>query len=199
MKFPRRAVSTALSTMMKDGFDVKALRAFRVLRPLRLVSGVPSKLFATIPSISPFRGRGVTDYKCGKLVQCIVSWPSFRHPSIPPSGLVCLVRKKHHVFLSLTAKGKKLVRAGVLMRFSSRSLRFASGIEFHFTSHGSAPPHRPSRHLCHHHLRHHWLGTLFRQIAHDLLRPRNGCVVRHFFPQFIALIHVILFLKKKKK
>lgn len=24
------------------GFDVKALRAFRVLRPLRLVSGVPS-------------------------------------------------------------------------------------------------------------------------------------------------------------
>ncbi|GAB6020081.1 Voltage-dependent calcium channel type D subunit alpha-1 [Chamberlinius hualienensis] len=35
-------VSTALSTLMKDGFDVKALRAFRVLRPLRLVSGVPS-------------------------------------------------------------------------------------------------------------------------------------------------------------
>lgn len=28
------------------GFDVKALRAFRVLRPLRLVSGVPSKLFS---------------------------------------------------------------------------------------------------------------------------------------------------------
>lgn len=26
------------------GFDVKALRAFRVLRPLRLVSGVPSEL-----------------------------------------------------------------------------------------------------------------------------------------------------------
>lgn len=25
------------------GFDVKALRAFRVLRPLRLVSGVPSE------------------------------------------------------------------------------------------------------------------------------------------------------------
>nr|XP_042903627.1 voltage-dependent calcium channel type D subunit alpha-1 isoform X3 [Parasteatoda tepidariorum] len=29
---------------MKDGFDVKALRAFRVLRPLRLVSGVPSEI-----------------------------------------------------------------------------------------------------------------------------------------------------------
>lgn len=25
------------------GFDMKALRAFRVLRPLRLISGVPSK------------------------------------------------------------------------------------------------------------------------------------------------------------
>ena len=35
-------LSTALSTIMKEGFDVKALRAFRVLRPLRLVSGVPS-------------------------------------------------------------------------------------------------------------------------------------------------------------
>ena len=28
-----------------QGFDVKALRAFRVLRPLRLVSGVPSMSF----------------------------------------------------------------------------------------------------------------------------------------------------------
>ncbi|XP_065581500.1 muscle calcium channel subunit alpha-1-like isoform X9 [Artemia franciscana] len=35
-------VSTALSSMAIEGFDVKALRAFRVLRPLRLVSGVPS-------------------------------------------------------------------------------------------------------------------------------------------------------------
>lgn len=36
-------ISTALSTLTKDSFDVKALRAFRVLRPLRLVSGVPSE------------------------------------------------------------------------------------------------------------------------------------------------------------
>uniref|UniRef100_A0A8D8MH66 Voltage-dependent calcium channel type D subunit alpha-1 n=1 Tax=Cacopsylla melanoneura TaxID=428564 RepID=A0A8D8MH66_9HEMI len=35
-------ISTTLSSLLKDGFDVKALRAFRVLRPLRLVSGVPS-------------------------------------------------------------------------------------------------------------------------------------------------------------
>lgn len=39
-----RMISTVLATFMK-GFDVKALRAFRVLRPLRLVSGVPSKIF----------------------------------------------------------------------------------------------------------------------------------------------------------
>jgi hypothetical protein len=41
----RRLVSTTLSLLFEegDGFDVKALRAFRVLRPLRLVSGVPSK------------------------------------------------------------------------------------------------------------------------------------------------------------
>lgn len=35
-------MSSVLSSVMKDAFDVKALRAFRVLRPLRLVSGVPS-------------------------------------------------------------------------------------------------------------------------------------------------------------
>lgn len=35
-------MSTVLSRMNNQGFDVKALRAFRVLRPLRLVSGVPS-------------------------------------------------------------------------------------------------------------------------------------------------------------
>lgn len=35
-------ISTVLSRMNIQGFDVKALRAFRVLRPLRLVSGVPS-------------------------------------------------------------------------------------------------------------------------------------------------------------
>lgn len=35
-------LSTFLSSLFKDTFDVKALRAFRVLRPLRLVSGVPS-------------------------------------------------------------------------------------------------------------------------------------------------------------
>lgn len=40
--FRCRMLSTALSNLMKEGFDVKALRAFRVLRPLRLVSGVPS-------------------------------------------------------------------------------------------------------------------------------------------------------------
>ncbi|KAJ8664791.1 hypothetical protein QAD02_006453 [Eretmocerus hayati] len=36
------AMSIVLTAFMKEGFDVKALRAFRVLRPLRLVSGVPS-------------------------------------------------------------------------------------------------------------------------------------------------------------
>merc|ERR1712002_910973 len=35
-------ISTILSELDQKGFDVKALRAFRVLRPLRLVSGVPS-------------------------------------------------------------------------------------------------------------------------------------------------------------
>lgn len=38
-------LTTLLTSVMPDGFNVKALRAFRVLRPLRLVSGVPSKIF----------------------------------------------------------------------------------------------------------------------------------------------------------
>lgn len=36
-------ICTILQRIQMEGFDVKALRAFRVLRPLRLVSGVPSK------------------------------------------------------------------------------------------------------------------------------------------------------------
>jgi len=35
-------VSMILASLQIEGFDVKALRAFRVLRPLRLISGVPS-------------------------------------------------------------------------------------------------------------------------------------------------------------
>lgn len=38
-----RTVSAVLSTVRLSAVDVKALRAFRVLRPLKLVSGVPSK------------------------------------------------------------------------------------------------------------------------------------------------------------
>ena len=41
-------VSTVLDAVQIKGFDVKALRAFRVLRPLRLVSGVPSKYIGHI-------------------------------------------------------------------------------------------------------------------------------------------------------
>lgn len=40
-----RMLSALLTSMVPEGFDVKALRAFRVLRPLRLVSGVPSMCF----------------------------------------------------------------------------------------------------------------------------------------------------------
>ena len=56
-------VSTILDLVKIKGFDVKALRAFRVLRPLRLVSGVPSKYttavyIVNVPSLIKQR------YKC---------------------------------------------------------------------------------------------------------------------------------------
>lgn len=47
-------ISTVLSNIMKEGFDVKALRAFRVLRPLRLVSGVPSKILTNSYMLTHF-------------------------------------------------------------------------------------------------------------------------------------------------
>ena len=43
VSFLARLVSSILAVLQIEGFDVKALRAFRVLRPLRLISGVPSK------------------------------------------------------------------------------------------------------------------------------------------------------------
>ena len=52
-------ISEVLAILQIEGFDVKALRAFRVLRPLRLISGVPSLqivmnaiLMAIIPLIN---------------------------------------------------------------------------------------------------------------------------------------------------
>ena len=52
-------ISEVLAVLQIEGFDVKALRAFRVLRPLRLISGVPSLqivmnaiLMAIIPLIN---------------------------------------------------------------------------------------------------------------------------------------------------
>merc|ERR1719340_469688 len=52
-------ISSILAVLQIEGFDVKALRAFRVLRPLRLISGVPSLqivmnaiLMAIIPLIN---------------------------------------------------------------------------------------------------------------------------------------------------
>ena len=54
-----RMISEVLAILQIEGFDVKALRAFRVLRPLRLISGVPSLqivmnaiLMAIIPLIN---------------------------------------------------------------------------------------------------------------------------------------------------
>ena len=44
-----RMISEVLAILQIEGFDVKALRAFRVLRPLRLISGVPSLQIARQP------------------------------------------------------------------------------------------------------------------------------------------------------
>lgn len=56
-------ISTALSFLTRDSFDVKALRAFRVLRPLRLVSGVPSKYIScTLNSIFQYTVFSVINF-----------------------------------------------------------------------------------------------------------------------------------------
>ena len=59
MKIFFSMISEVLAVLQIEGFDVKALRAFRVLRPLRLISGVPSLqivmnaiLMAIIPLIN---------------------------------------------------------------------------------------------------------------------------------------------------
>ncbi|VDK63452.1 unnamed protein product [Onchocerca ochengi] len=65
-------VSTALSRMNIQGFDVKALRAFRVLRPLRLVSGVPSLqvvLNAILRAMIPLLHIALFDLATGQLAQ----------------------------------------------------------------------------------------------------------------------------------
>lgn len=57
-----RVISTILSlrNVENTNFDVKALRAFRVFRPLRLVSGVPSKSILNFSSVT--RVKGTSSY-----------------------------------------------------------------------------------------------------------------------------------------
>ena len=49
-----RFLSVILAQYKIQGFDVKSLRAFRVIRPLKLVNGVPSKYRYQPRFISPY-------------------------------------------------------------------------------------------------------------------------------------------------
>ncbi|KAG8550298.1 hypothetical protein GDO81_026850 [Engystomops pustulosus] len=57
---PKEVEGGTHSTGKSGGFDVKALRAFRVLRPLRLVSGVPSLQFVLKPPLLSHVSAAVT-------------------------------------------------------------------------------------------------------------------------------------------
>lgn len=76
------------------GFDVKALRAFRVLRPLRLVSGVPSEYWAEIH-------HALHVYVQYCVITTVLFWKSQLIPGwTSPDGLCilpedCLKKKKH--------------------------------------------------------------------------------------------------------
>jgi hypothetical protein len=63
-----RLFSAFLATLELKAFDVKALRAFRVLRPLKLVSGVPSKCLR----FDVFRRQ---------LADCAVTWRLIAKPT----------------------------------------------------------------------------------------------------------------------
>ena len=57
--------------MKIDQFDVKALRAFRVLRPLRLVSGVPSEFTRLFDHVTY---RNHSSSQVYKLCSTVLSW-----------------------------------------------------------------------------------------------------------------------------
>ena len=67
----------------KGGFDVKALRAFRVLRPLRLVSGVPSGCWV------PCQHEGLA----GGLNLC--AWPGWG--AVGQVSCCCWIKPSHKV------------------------------------------------------------------------------------------------------
>lgn len=85
------------------GFDVKALRAFRVLRPLRLVSGVPSELkqsfYVTFQSLAlahkvfDHQGMGNTTFTLQHASSvnrtAIQSQRNEIHPTVFHAGLTC--------------------------------------------------------------------------------------------------------------
>ncbi|KAI4553802.1 hypothetical protein MJT46_015982 [Ovis ammon polii x Ovis aries] len=65
------------SSGKSGGFDVKALRAFRVLRPLRLVSGVPNVVAEEDPAPCAFSGNGR---------QCTANGTECRSGWVGPNG-----------------------------------------------------------------------------------------------------------------
>ncbi|EGW00704.1 Voltage-dependent L-type calcium channel subunit alpha-1D [Cricetulus griseus] len=65
------------SSGKSGGFDVKALRAFRVLRPLRLVSGVPNIVAEEDPAPCAFSGNGR---------QCTANGTECRSGWVGPNG-----------------------------------------------------------------------------------------------------------------
>lgn len=77
------------SSGKSGGFDVKALRAFRVLRPLRLVSGVPSKhlLFPRVRRVLVFPSRWVSESLTGASKWVALCQPGVSGRLWPPSQL----------------------------------------------------------------------------------------------------------------
>jgi len=67
----------------------------------------------------------------------------------------------------------EFVRLNNNFRFAF-AIRSSGGLEFYSASHDSPAAHRSARRLCHHHLRNHWTGAIFRQTAHHLLRRNYG-------------------------
>lgn len=149
--FPYSLFTFALDTINKiagvpmekgGGFDMKALRAFRVLRPLRLVSGVPSKSLC-LNSHIPQKDPAAVLYcfiHSESLCICILETP-----------LRFFFKQKHNVLVLLS------------------TLRPAGGDELHPQGHAASAAYRSAGLSSSHHLCHHGTGAFQMQNAQDLL------------------------------
>ena len=186
-KFIYYSLSNRILATVGADFDLRTLRAVRVLRPLKLVSGIPSRFhelfyvntfepdiliwawYCAVPRVLCCTTCTVLQQKvCEKQIShcevCFRKW-LFQH------------RAWQSFFWPICHWSNALPMppfcSSILMPYVF-PFRSPGGSEIYHESHGASSPDRASSVLCHPHVRHHRSGLLHGKVPPHMLQDRYG-------------------------